>query len=477
MKPGLTAIIATLFRPPTLGPLVDALDRQGVEVLVIEGKRTNVAWQEGLDRAETRFVMILNDDIEVRPADFVARIMAHHRRGFTHVLPTMWRGMNIVSPDGNGGSYGPGWNQGSRLRTEAEPMDKGHFISMDRIVTVPRIPDDLTVFYGDDWFYHWHKKRGRTCLVSDVQVLSGGDLDAEGFAGLSGYTQNRPGIETILGESLQAIAEREHARAPHYFDFYSDEPVGKYGWFGFSRGLREESPKVAAQHMPIETKDGVDAEMLLADLYASEPGSIMAVREALSRFMAYDGPLDHVLDIGANYGAVAIAAALRGAKHVVAVEADPANAAMLRDHVARYKLSDRIEVIEKAVTKVSGERVPWLAKGTSGQRSCVFGPFGEQAGAVDTIAFIALLREPVDYVKIDVEGAEYLFLVDDLHTRGALANIGFLDLELHGHTHELFLNGPLSDTTERVTWDLLTSIGLPPQGWVARGRPQVLVGA
>lgn len=277
---------------------------------------------------------------------------------------------------------------------------------------------------------------------------------------------------------MAQIGEREHALAPKYFSFYADAPMpGRNGWYGFSSGLYEPPLGIAAE-TPVPVKDGVDCEALLADLYATEPASIRPVREVLGRFMEYDGPLDVVVDIGANFGAVAIAAALRGARRVIAVEADPHNAFVLRDHISRYGLDGKIDVIEAAVVKEGGAPVMWRAKGTSGQRSCVFGTVAEDVGSVESISFADVMEQAghADYCKIDVEGAEYLFLDGDA-ALADLARIGFLDLELHGHTHELFLSGPLNDATERKTWDLLTKVGVPPRSWVARGEPKIPVAA
>ena len=472
LKPGVTAIIATLFEPPTLGPLCDQFKADGVPVIIIHGERTNVAWWHGLERVNTRHVMIANDDIEVTPKGFVPRLLAHHRRGFTHLLPTMWRAMNVVTPDGQGFTHGPGWTQ-PKLRYEIQPMDKGHFISLDRIIPVPPIPSELTVFYGDDWLYWWHKKKGRPALVTDVQVKSGGDLDQiQGFDGLSGYTQNHPDLDAVLGEPFRAIAEREHAAATKYFTFYRSEPIpGRWGWYGFSSGLKDESPALTKAAVPVPVTKGVNIEALLENLLHWDRGMIPPIRETLHRFIAYDGPLDTVVDIGAHWGLLSIVAAKMGAKKVIAVEGDPKNAEILRDNVAYMKLTDVIEVVEAAVGPTSGEKIPWGEIGNSGQRGSLFLP-NEDGTTVETLAFTELLeRFPhIDYCKIDVEGAEHTFMLDDERTMAALARIGWIDLEYHGCQSFPFALGAMPKEHEARTLAVMEKVGVPMKDWVSAGK-------
>jgi predicted O-methyltransferase YrrM len=236
-------VIATLFEPPTLGPLVDTCKAQGADVFVIHGQPTNAAWNEGIRKTEADFVVIANDDIEVVPqATFLDKLARHHRAGYTHVTATMWRSLNIVMPDGTCVSKGkPAQNGASRV--EAEPMDKGHLFSMDLAANIPLVPSNLTIFYGDDWFFWQHRTKGRCCIALDVQVKSGGDLpEHEGFDGLSGWTCRHPNLTGLLGEPIEEIEKREHVIADDYFLFYADEHGTRFrnskGWKGMSCGLR-----------------------------------------------------------------------------------------------------------------------------------------------------------------------------------------------------------------------------------------------
>lgn len=469
-KPGVTAVIATLFEPPTLGPLVDAFKADGVQVIIIHGERTNVAWWHGLERVATRHVIIANDDIEVCPKSFVPRLMAHHKRGFTHLLPTMWRAMNVVTPDGSGFTHGPGWAQ-PKSRYELHPMDKGHFISIDRIIPVPAIPEELTVFYGDDWLYWWHRRLGRPALVTDVQIKSGGDLAHAGFDGLSGWTQHHPQLDDVLGEPFRQIAEREHAAATKYFTFFRDQPIpGRWGWYGYSSGLADDKPvAITKANEPVPPKNGVDIEGILQDLLQWDRGMIGPIREPLHRLAAYDGPLNTVLDIGAHWGLVSIVAAKLGAKKVIAVEADPENAKILRDNVAYAKLEHVIEVIEAAVGPRTGERLPWGQIGNSGQRGSLFLPSDV---TVETLAFTDLVKRygPIDYCKIDVEGAEHTFILDDEATTKALSQIHWIDMEYHGCQGFPYVKGQISQADQDRTERVLASVGVPQDHWVSSGK-------
>ena len=201
-----TAVIATVFAPPELPKLLSDLQRAGAESVVVEGMRTNHAWNKGLAQATTRYAAILNDDVQLSEG-WVEALLSHHAAGYTHVAGSMWREVKDLPIE-----------PGARLLTEA--YHKGHLFSMDRSVAVSPIPDDLGIYFGDDWFYWHHRYKGRCCVALDVQIKTGWDL---GRDHMSGYTCHHEGIEAFLGEPLFTAARRDFVAARKYFVFPPDD--------------------------------------------------------------------------------------------------------------------------------------------------------------------------------------------------------------------------------------------------------------
>ncbi|MCA3378173.1 MAG: FkbM family methyltransferase [Roseomonas sp.] len=117
------------------------------------------------------------------------------------------------------------------------------------------------------------------------------------------------------------------------------------------------------------------------------------------------------LDIGAWIGPTTLYAAGR-AKRVIAIEADPVAAGLLRTNIALNPLlAERIEIIERAVSPQGGT-LRLGSKGSKGDSmSSVF--FGEKENSweIETITPAEINTklgddEPV-FLKMDIEGAEY----------------------------------------------------------------------
>lgn len=225
----LTVVIATLYRPPTLEGLIAECERDSVPCLVIEGLRTNHAWNEGLRRCQTRYVAILNDDIAIGPAgQWIGRLRKHFAEGDSYVALTMGKALSrFVNAPLNEMAVAFASNH-----CRAEPLHKGHAFAFDREVFCQPVPQELSIYYGDDWFYFHHEKLGRTCLPLDMAFLTGQDVPSLGIAEVSGWTGAQPGFEEWLGEPLSAVADREHEAAQRYFTTNGDKIGGK------PRGLR-----------------------------------------------------------------------------------------------------------------------------------------------------------------------------------------------------------------------------------------------
>ncbi|MFB3778300.1 MAG: FkbM family methyltransferase [Bryobacteraceae bacterium] len=120
-------------------------------------------------------------------------------------------------------------------------------------------------------------------------------------------------------------------------------------------------------------------------------------------------PGDTVIDCGAHIGVFTHFALKRGASKVVAVEPDPTNLECFRRNFAAELVSGRVALVEKGVWNAPGRLVLRESTGNSGSNSLV----GEEHGQaieieVTTIdLLVSELRLPrVDYVKMDIEGAE-----------------------------------------------------------------------
>lgn len=119
------------------------------------------------------------------------------------------------------------------------------------------------------------------------------------------------------------------------------------------------------------------------------------------------GPGDSVLDLGAHVGTFALPVAALGCR-VFAIEAAPANVALLEAAVRRNGLEDRVVVLQAAVAAAAGT-VRFTPDGPRGQAG-IPRAGGEPEIEVRAVTVDEILDEcswgTVDLVKIDVEGSE-----------------------------------------------------------------------
>jgi len=139
---------------------------------------------------------------------------------------------------------------------------------------------------------------------------------------------------------------------------------------------------------------------------------------------AFDGagPRPRILDCGANIGLSCIYFRRRFPRaRLTAFEPDPAIATALRANLAAFGLDD-VELVQAAA---------WTSAGTAAfARDGTLG--GRLADAGEPVATVRLrdwLAEPVDLLKLDVEGAETTVLADCADRLGAVAR---LFVEYHG---------------------------------------------
>jgi FkbM family methyltransferase len=144
---------------------------------------------------------------------------------------------------------------------------------------------------------------------------------------------------------------------------------------------------------------------------------------------AYDvaglGHRPRILDCGANIGLATVRfKQLYPAARVIAFEADPAIAAVLKANVAALGLSD-VEVVAAAVSDRAG-RAPFEPDGN------LAGAIAERGRqAVECVRLADWIDGPVDLLKLDIEGGEY-DVIRDLRASGALEAVGAVICEAHG---------------------------------------------
>ena len=115
-----------------------------------------------------------------------------------------------------------------------------------------------------------------------------------------------------------------------------------------------------------------------------------------------------VYDIGANVGYYSLMAAVVAgvSGHVYAFEPLPRNVDYLRKHVALNKLEDRITVFDVAVSDQTGEAAFDLGASTSMGHLAESGEIKVKMARLDDLLIEGQVKPP-DYMKVDVEGAEF----------------------------------------------------------------------
>ena len=109
-----------------------------------------------------------------------------------------------------------------------------------------------------------------------------------------------------------------------------------------------------------------------------------------------------VLDVGANIGVYTLLAAKRGAR-VFAIEADPRNLEMLRDHVHLNGFDDRVTIFPIAAGAEEDTVTMFRFRGNWGHSNLFVGidPVEVRLKTIDSLGL-----PPIDVCKMDIEGSE-----------------------------------------------------------------------
>lgn len=140
-----------------------------------------------------------------------------------------------------------------------------------------------------------------------------------------------------------------------------------------------------------------------------------------------------VLDVGAHVGTFAVRAAHESPRgHVYAFEPTSENSALLRENIARNRLTN-LTVVQAAVGAKPGRATIALDDANTGMHSLYASTSGKRAEEVEVVTLDDVIDERklhrVDLLKLDCEGAEYDIILGA--SRTTLALIQRLAVEYH----------------------------------------------
>lgn len=141
-----------------------------------------------------------------------------------------------------------------------------------------------------------------------------------------------------------------------------------------------------------------------------------------------------IIDCGANIGlSVIYFKRLFPKSKIIAFEPDGSIFEMLKKNVGAFNYED-VQLINKGLWKKETS-LSFLAEGTLGGRviDSSTGSIRPDIISIDTVRLKDYLYEEVDFLKIDIEGAEYEVLLD---CADSLKNVHFLFVEYHSTANE-----------------------------------------
>lgn len=137
----------------------------------------------------------------------------------------------------------------------------------------------------------------------------------------------------------------------------------------------------------------------------------------------------HIIDCGANWGlSILYFKELYPEAHIVALEADPFIFQQLENNIKSFELKN-IELINKAVW-INNKEVQFSSEGAMGGTLASLGIREKNVKIVSAIRLKELIEQynSIDFLKIDIEGAEYEVIKD---CSDSLANVSNLFIEYH----------------------------------------------
>lgn len=155
------------------------------------------------------------------------------------------------------------------------------------------------------------------------------------------------------------------------------------------------------------------------------------ITDEIYRFKA-DTDTPYIIDCGANIGlSVLYFKWLYPKAKVLAFEPDGDNLVILQKNVESYGMSD-ITVRQQAVWTKEGH-ISFQASGSQASKISLSDTPDTQTINIPCTRLASLLQQKVDFLKMDIEGAEYEVLKD---CKDDLANVQHLFVEYHGDIRE-----------------------------------------
>jgi FkbM family methyltransferase len=196
------------------------------------------------------------------------------------------------------------------------------------------------------------------------------------------------------------------------------------------------------------------------------------LRRQYSFESAEEQPL--IVDVGSNIGlSILFFKRLFPGATIIGFEPDPAAFRLLRRNVDENQLRG-VKLLNVAVYDGAESVELYGDPATPGspQHSIRRGRVGGTSQAVSATRLSSHLAEPVDYLKLDVEGAESV-VIEELERSGKLGLVERMAIEYHHHVEaEDDLLGDLLATLERNGFGYQLEARLGPGAADARGRFQ-----
>lgn len=146
-----------------------------------------------------------------------------------------------------------------------------------------------------------------------------------------------------------------------------------------------------------------------------------------------DVPSPRIIDCGAHVGMASIYLGLRYQKaRITAFEADPRVAAIAKTNLKSFGLH-AVEVIAAAVTDREGVATFSATGDLAGRIPAPHDAPDAKAIVVPAVRLASYLEEPIDFLKIDIEGAEHAVLPS---IADQLRNVRRMFVEYHGFAAE-----------------------------------------
>jgi FkbM family methyltransferase len=138
-----------------------------------------------------------------------------------------------------------------------------------------------------------------------------------------------------------------------------------------------------------------------------------------------------ILDCGSNIGLSILYFKQRYPEaRITAFEPDPTTFALLKDNVRSNRLKD-VTLVEKALAD-SGGYLTFFVRADESLASSIYSDLGGHPVEVEKVRLSDYIDGPIDFLKMDVEGAEGLIL-DDLTESGKIDLIKRMIIEYHHH--------------------------------------------